>query len=162
MKPWYTSKTLWVNILTLVAAVSGAFGLDLGLDTETQASIVAGILAVANIILRLVTKDGVSVGKPPVAVLALTLVLPALVACAGSVQTKATTSVAIACDTYGALLDQAAGLRKAGKLSAGQIETIDRLNRAVDVPCMPGSPIDPAAAVGVVQSAIATVKEIVK
>jgi len=59
-KPWYMSKTLWVNTIAGVAAVAGAFGLDLGLDPETQAGIVGAVMAVANIILRLVTKAPVA------------------------------------------------------------------------------------------------------
>lgn len=58
-KHWLTSKTLWVNIIAGVAAVSTAFGLDLGLTPETQTAIVGGIMAVANIVLRLVTKQPV-------------------------------------------------------------------------------------------------------
>lgn len=60
-KPFWMSKTLWVNILTGLAAVAGAFGLDLGLDEETKTKIVVGVLAAANIVLRLVTRTGVSV-----------------------------------------------------------------------------------------------------
>lgn len=60
-KPWYKSKTLWVNGLTLIAAIAGAFGIDLGLDDETKTTIVAGALAVANVVLRLVTNSKVSV-----------------------------------------------------------------------------------------------------
>ena len=59
-KSWYTSKTLWVNALVFIAAVSGALGFDLGLDAETQAAIVGGALAFVNVILRLVTTTSVS------------------------------------------------------------------------------------------------------
>lgn len=60
MKPWYLSKTLWVNIVAGIAAVTGAFGMDLGLDAETQTAIVGGVMAVANVALRLVTKTAVT------------------------------------------------------------------------------------------------------
>ncbi|MCH8103755.1 MAG: hypothetical protein IIB28_11445 [Chloroflexi bacterium] len=56
-KPWYASKTLWANIIAGAAAVAGAFGVDLGLDPETQVKLAAGIVVVMNIILRLVTKQ---------------------------------------------------------------------------------------------------------
>jgi len=56
VKPWYASKTLWVNAVAGLAAVTGALGLDLGLDPDTQVALVGGILAVVNIVLRLVTK----------------------------------------------------------------------------------------------------------
>lgn len=62
-KPWYQSKTLWTNIIALVAAITGAFGLDLGLDAETQVSLVGGIMAVVNIVLRVVTTQPVTVSK---------------------------------------------------------------------------------------------------
>lgn len=51
-KPVWKSKTFWVNVLAAIAAVSGAFGLDLGLTPEAQATLVPVILAVVNIILR--------------------------------------------------------------------------------------------------------------
>ena len=54
-KSWYMSKTLFVNIVALVATVTGAFGLDLGLTPEVQAEVAVGVMAVVNIILRLIT-----------------------------------------------------------------------------------------------------------
>lgn len=62
-KPFWASKTLWVNVLAFAAAVTGALGLDLGLDAETQASLVVGIMAVVNIVLRLITKAPVTATK---------------------------------------------------------------------------------------------------
>ena len=59
-KSWYTSKTLWVNIVAGIATVSTAFGLDLGLDAETQVAVVGGLMALLNIVLRLVTKGAVT------------------------------------------------------------------------------------------------------
>lgn len=58
-KHWFASKTLWVNFLAIVAAVAGAFGLDLGLDPETQVAAVGVIMGVVNIILRFMTKTPV-------------------------------------------------------------------------------------------------------
>tara|TARA_B100002049_G_scaffold235752_1_gene220851 strand:- start:260 stop:454 length:195 start_codon:yes stop_codon:yes gene_type:complete len=54
-KPFWASKTIIVNIVALIAAIATAFGLDVGLDAETQGTIVAGIMAVVNVGLRLVT-----------------------------------------------------------------------------------------------------------
>ena len=54
-KSFLASKTLWVNLIAGIAAVSGAFGIDLGLDTETQTAIVGGVMAIANIVLRFMT-----------------------------------------------------------------------------------------------------------
>ena len=54
-KRWYTSKTLWVNLLAIAAlVVQGEFGYIL--DAEAQAV----ILAVINFLLRIVTKKGLS------------------------------------------------------------------------------------------------------
>ena len=54
-KRWYTSKTLWVNLLAIVAfGVQTEFGYVL--DAEAQAV----ILATINLLLRIVTKKGLS------------------------------------------------------------------------------------------------------
>ena len=54
-KRWYTSKTLWANLLAIVALVAQAeFGYIL--DVEAQAA----LLAVINLILRALTKKGLS------------------------------------------------------------------------------------------------------
>ena len=54
-KRWYTSKTLWVNLTAIVALVTQEeFGY--AIDAEAQAV----ILAVINLILRVVTKKGLS------------------------------------------------------------------------------------------------------
>ncbi|MCK5276221.1 MAG: hypothetical protein KAR37_16320 [Alphaproteobacteria bacterium] len=58
-KPFWASKTLWVNAIALVAAVTGAFGIDLGLDPETQTAIVGAVMSVVNIVLRFATKTAV-------------------------------------------------------------------------------------------------------
>ena len=60
-KPFWASKTLWVNLIALAAAISTAFGVDLGLNPETQVAVVGTVMSVVNIILRLVTKAPVSV-----------------------------------------------------------------------------------------------------
>ncbi len=60
-KPFWASRTLWINAIALVAAVSGAFGFELGLDPETQTALVAGVMAAVNIVLRLVTDSAVGV-----------------------------------------------------------------------------------------------------
>ncbi len=58
-KPFYQSKTLWINLLTGAAALFGAFGIDLGLDEETKTKIVVGLLAFVNIVMRFITKQPV-------------------------------------------------------------------------------------------------------
>jgi len=59
VKPWWQSKTLWVNGLTLIATIAAAFGIDLGLDEQTKGTLVLGALAAVNVILRLVTREPV-------------------------------------------------------------------------------------------------------
>ena len=56
MKKWYTSKTIWVNVVAAISLfASSQFGYTL--STETQ----AGIIAVLNIILRIITKSPLGV-----------------------------------------------------------------------------------------------------
>lgn len=57
-KPWYTSKTVWANLIGVLAAVAASFGLDIG--AEEQGALSVAILAVVNIVLRLVTNKGVT------------------------------------------------------------------------------------------------------
>lgn len=54
-KPWYTSKTLWVNAIAFAALLLQSFGTGFIIAPEEQ----AGILVVLNILLRLVTKTGI-------------------------------------------------------------------------------------------------------
>ena len=55
-KPWYSSKTLWVNFIAFVALAIQSFGTGFVIGAEEQ----VGILAVLNIILRLITKQPIS------------------------------------------------------------------------------------------------------
>jgi len=48
MKPWYASKTLWANIIALIATLSTTMGLDLGLTAEVQAQILALLQALKD------------------------------------------------------------------------------------------------------------------
>jgi predicted Co/Zn/Cd cation transporter (cation efflux family) len=64
MKPFWTSRTLWINAIAFVAAVSGAFGIDLGLDAETQTAIVGGVMALVNIVMRFLTSEAIIKEKP--------------------------------------------------------------------------------------------------
>ncbi len=59
-KRWFTSKTLWVNIVAAAATLLGLFKIDLGLTPEVQATVVTTILALVNVGLRLVTKTAVT------------------------------------------------------------------------------------------------------
>jgi hypothetical protein len=58
-KEWYYSKTLWVNILAFLAVIlQGMTGKEI-LSPEIQ----AGIITVANIILRALTKHELVITK---------------------------------------------------------------------------------------------------
>lgn len=57
---WFASKTLWVNLVAAVAALSGVLKLDLGLTPEVQATVVTTIMALVNIGLRFVTTTPIS------------------------------------------------------------------------------------------------------
>jgi hypothetical protein len=59
VKHFWASRTIWVQVLALIAALSGALGLDLGFTPEVQASAVVTIMAVVNIILRFITSTAV-------------------------------------------------------------------------------------------------------
>lgn len=66
-KPWYTSKTLWWNVLTIVLAILGFLmttaaqgGLPFHIDTRYLV-LVAGVV---NILLRCVTTQPLTGGKP--------------------------------------------------------------------------------------------------
>ena len=57
-KSIWASKTFWVNLVSIGAIIGAAYGFDI--DTETQAVLATGALAVVNIILRLVTKQPIN------------------------------------------------------------------------------------------------------
>lgn len=59
-KPFWASKTLWVNMVMLVATISTAFGFDFGLDAETQIAVVGGVMGIVNVLLRFMTKSSVT------------------------------------------------------------------------------------------------------
>ena len=53
-KKWYTSKTIWVNVIAAISSlVASQFGYTI--TVELQAGILMGI----NIILRIITKESI-------------------------------------------------------------------------------------------------------
>lgn len=60
-KPFWTSRTLWVNLFILIAAAFGILEIDIGLTPQVQAAAVTVIMAVVNMVLRTVTKSAVTV-----------------------------------------------------------------------------------------------------
>ena len=59
-KPFWASKTLWVNAIAIIAAIAGAASVDLGLDPETQIAAVGIIMGVVNMILRFMTSTSIT------------------------------------------------------------------------------------------------------
>ena len=58
-KRWYTSKTIWVNLIAIASVV--LFNLTgTSMEAEEQAALATGILAVVNIVLRAVTKQPIN------------------------------------------------------------------------------------------------------
>jgi len=58
MKLWWTSRTVWVNIVYAIATLVAGFGLHI--DEAAQAAIVVAIMAVVNIYMRFISKDGIT------------------------------------------------------------------------------------------------------
>lgn len=83
-----------------------------------------------------------------------------LTACAGDTQTRATSSLAIACDSVASVLDQLAPRRAAGALSTDAVTKINNTKAVTDKVCLPNSPFDPATAMSIVQNAITILKGI--
>lgn len=56
-KKWYTSKTIWVNVIAAASSfVASQFGYTIGVELQ------AGILMGINIVLRTITKEPLSSG----------------------------------------------------------------------------------------------------
>jgi len=56
MKQWYLSKTIWVNLLTLLVGLFGyLLGQEVVQDYPTMVSVLVALQGAVNIILRLVT-----------------------------------------------------------------------------------------------------------
>ncbi len=83
-----------------------------------------------------------------------------LSACAGDAQTRATSALAIGCDTVASTLDQLAPRRARGDLSPQAIFTVNTTKGVTDKVCLPDSPFDPATAASIVQNAITILKGI--
>jgi hypothetical protein len=58
MKPWYQSKIIWVNILTIVAVIMSAL-LPLPELTSVAPYLTTG-LAIVNVVLRVITNKGIN------------------------------------------------------------------------------------------------------
>jgi hypothetical protein len=67
MKVWWASKALWFNFLSaILAGLEMHFRLLQPLFSETLYGAAAFVIAMTNILLRLVTSQPISFGKPEV------------------------------------------------------------------------------------------------
>lgn len=51
-KFWWQSKTIWVNVIAILAAIISYFGMPVDLDSETSMAIATIILGAINLFLR--------------------------------------------------------------------------------------------------------------
>jgi hypothetical protein len=56
-KPWWTSKTIWTNVV----ALTGAIVVAVGFDAERWGEIATVALAAVNVALRMVTDEGIAI-----------------------------------------------------------------------------------------------------
>lgn len=57
------SRTLWINVIAIIAASLGAFNIDVGLTPEVQVALVGGIIAAINVVMRFFTKKSLTITK---------------------------------------------------------------------------------------------------
>ncbi|MDA8408151.1 MAG: hypothetical protein M0T73_15000 [Deltaproteobacteria bacterium] len=55
-KKWWASKTIWINLV----ALSGSIAISLGCDSGRWAEISTVTLAAVNLVLRLITREEIS------------------------------------------------------------------------------------------------------
>lgn len=60
-KTWWQSRTVWVNVVATLFAVLGTFKLlPAGLDQDSVVTAIMGAVAMANVVLRLVTHRAIA------------------------------------------------------------------------------------------------------
>jgi hypothetical protein len=60
-KYWWQSRTMWVNLVAALFAMLGAFGLlPASIDQDSAVSAIMGAVAIANVVLRLVTRHAIA------------------------------------------------------------------------------------------------------
>jgi hypothetical protein len=62
-KKWYTSKTIWLNVIGLVIAAAGE--LSNAFPSGQVAKVMGFVLTIGNIILRLITTQPITGGATP-------------------------------------------------------------------------------------------------
>jgi len=60
-KIWWQSRTIWVNLVATLFAVLGTFKLlPVGLDQDSIVTAIMGMVAMANLVLRLLTHEAIA------------------------------------------------------------------------------------------------------
>ena len=60
-KNWWESRTVWMNVVATLFALLGALKLlPANLDQDSVVSAIMGVVAIANVGLRLVTRHGIA------------------------------------------------------------------------------------------------------
>jgi hypothetical protein len=60
-KTWWQSRTVWVNVVATLFAILATFKLlPAGLDQDTIVTAIMGVVAIANVALRLLTDRAVA------------------------------------------------------------------------------------------------------
>ena len=60
-KNWWQSRTVWVNVVATLFAVLGTFKLlPPNLDQDSVVTAIMGAVAIANVVLRLVTRQAIA------------------------------------------------------------------------------------------------------
>jgi hypothetical protein len=59
MKKWYQSKTIWFFALSLLVAIAGMFGFGDFHPSADQAEIIGVVVAIAGILLRIISHQGI-------------------------------------------------------------------------------------------------------
>lgn len=59
-KPWYKSKTIWLNVLTIVAGAGSVVQIWTPFLGPIGTGVALSIVGTANILLRSVTSNGIS------------------------------------------------------------------------------------------------------
>jgi hypothetical protein len=98
----------------------------------------------------------------PFKILAPFALILVLGACAGDAQTRAVAGLAIACETFRTAVEQATPYVADGSLSDANVARIVAARQIADPACAPGSTVDPAQYVGIVQGLTDQIAAIVK
>lgn len=61
LKPWYKSKTIWVNVLTVLAGMGSVVQLWTPILDPVIIGVGMSVVGLANIVLRTITTEGIRV-----------------------------------------------------------------------------------------------------